>query len=376
MDNEAEVDDQSDLSAALGLTKKVMLGVIQRVSQRLERGEHLPHVSLPQDKAAFPKMLSLDQNHWIYLSQANLGLNGQQDRLGGALAAIRAATATGRLLVPVLGTNALEVGEHRDAGRRERLAKFMVDVSGNLSALNHIITRSFELRSAMSRHYCGAVTETPIRSNLVQRAMYAAVSGRTPSGNTGDSTMDRLLTESLFEPEVSAAALAHVASREMIATFRERDIEGARFVEGVRAIDADLTTQRRRLLELRNVLSGGSLAKRLEPIQLDLGIDPAQFKSWLDTDENLLRLIDDVPSLDVTATLMLERDRNRDHRTHRNDGKDFSFLDVAIPYANIVVAERSWASIARSSGLADKYGTAVSADAAELPELLQRAGCI
>ncbi len=73
---------------------------------------------------------------------------------------------------------------------------------------------------------------------------------------------------------------------------------------------------------------------------------------------------------------MLHRDRNQEHRTHRNDGKDFAFLKVAIPYANIVVTERSWAHVANSSGLAAKYGTVVTADASELPRLLREMGCI
>jgi hypothetical protein len=120
------------------------------------------------------------------------------------------------------------------------------------------------------------------------------------------------------------------------------------------------------------VLSKGA---RIEPILRDLKIDPSDFRDWLADDENLMRLTNDVPSLDVSMTLMLEHDRNRDHRTHRNDGKDLTFLDVAIPYANIVVTERSWASIARSSGLAARYQTAVSSNAAELPDLLAAAGC-
>jgi hypothetical protein len=89
-----------------------------------------------------------------------------------------------------------------------------------------------------------------------------------------------------------------------------------------------------------------------------------------------LALTNDTPGIDVEATLMLHRDRNQEHRTHRNDGKDFAFLKVAIPYANIVVTERSWAHVANSSGLAAKYGTVVTADASELPRLLREMGCI
>jgi hypothetical protein len=85
---------------------------------------------------------------------------------------------------------------------------------------------------------------------------------------------------------------------------------------------------------------------------------------------------DAVPGIDVMATLMLQRDLNQEHRTHVNDGKDFSFLKVAIPYGNVVVAEKSWTHFAQASGLAERYGTVIEADARNLPELLAAAGCL
>jgi hypothetical protein len=100
------------------------------------------------------------------------------------------------------------------------------------------------------------------------------------------------------------------------------------------------------------------------------------FQIWLDDAENLKTFTDDVPGIDVMATLMLKRDLNPEHRTHQNDGKDFSFLKVAIPYANIVVAEKSWSHFAVASGLTRRYGTIVEADAKKLPAILRAAGCL
>jgi len=95
---------------------------------------------------------------------------------------------------------------------------------------------------------------------------------------------------------------------------------------------------------------------------------------WLREDDHLGVFANAVPGIDVTASLMLQRDVNKEHRTRRNDGKDFSFMRIAIPYANMVVAEKSWTHFARKSGLAERYETVMEADARKLPELLAAAG--
>lgn len=220
------------------------------------------------------------------------------------------------------------------------------------------------------------MTDTPVRAGLVQRGVYAAATGRRPIINAGNETLSAIVNDALMEPEVSAAALAHAVSRDTVRSFRKKDAEVAQFVEQVRVTDAALSVQQRRVLELRNLLTEGALAGKIHDLLVELDVDRAKFDAWLSSDEQLLALTDATPGIDVMATLMLERDRNRDHRTHRNDGKDFSFLNVALPYANIVVTERSWAHLATSSALTAKYGTVVTGDASELPELLRDSGCL
>lgn len=137
------------------VTDELLEILVGRVVERRARGA-LPEVrSLPADKTAFPKLLCLDQNQWIYLAQAHANLNGQRERLGAALDAIRTSTAAGRLVVPILGTNAVEAAEPMDGARRERLARFMVDLSHNHSAVHDVPVGMIELRNSIRRHYLG-----------------------------------------------------------------------------------------------------------------------------------------------------------------------------------------------------------------------------
>jgi hypothetical protein len=105
-------------------------------------------------------------------------------------------------------------------------------------------------------------------------------------------------------------------------------------------------------------------------------VDADQFYKWLGEADHLDRFTDELHGLNVSTTLMLARDRNPDHEVHENDGRDYAFLGVAIPYGNIVVTENSWAHFANATGLADKYGTSVIARTSELPEVLAQQGCI
>ena len=74
------------------------------------------------------------------------------------------------------------------------------------------------------------------------------------------------------------------------------------------------------------------------------------------------------------VTLRLARDRDTARAIHRNDLKDISFMSVAVPYANIIVAERYWGHQVRATGLAAKYGTEVITDATELSAWLKKLG--
>jgi hypothetical protein len=51
------------------------------------------------------------------------------------------------------------------------------------------------------------------------------------------------------------------------------------------------------------------------------------------------------------------------------------FMSVALPYANVVVAEKAWAHVAKASRLDALYSTRL-VSLAELPKELERQGCV
>jgi hypothetical protein len=364
-----------DKAEAPWLDNAVIEQLILRVSERLRRGEDPPYRPAPDAKTSFPKILCLDFNKWVDLARAHYDVKGGAE-FRPALNAVRHAVDRGYLLVPIAGANAQEVMAPNDEGRRRRTAKFMVELSRNHSLVADTEVVIPEMRAACLRATGKSAPPILIRTRLVQWGMSAAIAGRVPLIRTGEAAMDRLLAQTMHEPEVSVEALVRTQSRERAADFREEDAETTRIVSEIRKVDATLAFEERQRRELANLLRDGALAAQLREVVAALGLNGDGFFERLFADDNWVRFASDVPGIDVMSTLMLHRDRNLDHATHVNDWRDLAFMRVAIPYANFIVAERSWGQIARSCGIAKKYGTQVIADAKELPALLEREGCL
>lgn len=314
---------------------------------------------LPDWKHGFPRMLCLDMNQWIYLAQAHYGRN---PRPGAVLAlqVIRRAIQAGRLIVPIANTNVLEVGETANSERRERLARFMVDLSTNLSLMNQDVIGLAECKAALIRNYQRKAC-LPFRSQLVLQGLGPATGVRYTSGNAAFNTIFSRVQES---PEVSESFLAqgfHGSVRR-----REGDERALRLFREIRALDGKLPLEERRRLEIRNTFEDGRIADRLFLAADELGIERDALRNWLNCENNRLKLCASIPSLEIVLELIVARARNKDDV---NDLKDYSFLTVVVPYANYVVTERSWAHLLNTSGIARRYRTHVFGN---LPELSRR----
>jgi hypothetical protein len=365
---------QTGADVAFGLDEATMESVVRRVMERLARGERAPQLALPASKQAFPRLLCLDSNKWIELAKAFHGRPGGEV-FRDALGAVRHAVQSGRLLVPVCGANSDEATQPNDEERRRRLATFMVDLSSNHSLLNHVPLSVAELVRAIAKVYQGQPGKLSHRELLVGRGMHLAIAGKEPPIPDVEPTYQALVREANSEPEVSVAALMHVVDRETIAEFRRRDEEAAERVKAIRELDSKLDQQEKRRRELTNVLTNGSYASRLRAVLARCNVDTDLFYKWLGEADHLARFTEELCGLNVSTTLMLARDRNPHHAVHVNDGRDYAFLGVAVPYGNVVVTENSWAHLANVTRLADKYETTVIARTHDLPGILAREGC-
>lgn len=292
-------------------------------------------------------MLALDMNQWIYLSRAHYGREPTPDAVA-ALEVIRRCVRSGKLIVPIASTNVLEAAEIGDEGRRERLARFMVELSSNLSVVNHNEIALGECKMALMRKYRVQAC-LPIRSQLVHPGLAPAFGTRPRLRHQNLGELFDAVQES---PELSEFLLAHGLREPR--TDREVDERALRFFKEIRESDGRLPIEERRQLEIRNSFEEGHIADLLYKAADEMGIAREALQTWLMDAGNRRELHDCIPSCVVSLELIIAGARNKDHV---NDLKDYGFLKVVVPYANYVATEKFWAHILTASGLTKKYGT-------------------
>ena len=329
---------------------------------------------LPTSKHDFPKLLCLDTNIWIALGRAHYE-QPEGRRFMDALAAVRSAIQQGKLIVPVLTTPVFDSRRGRDFARRERLATFMVELSGNTSMIPHVAVQPAEMRNAIRRQYLGSGETEPIRASVLRRGMSGAFGDTAPQLSlTGDPVRDAVEYATISSPEISVHAILNALSDDTFSRMRAEESTTMRTAADIRRLDAQLSPEDKERLECSNWLTANGLL--LWEALTALEARSPDFLAWIAREDNLRRFCLDIPSLDVLLTLMVARDRNAGDATDENDGLDWRFLQTVIPYGNIVATENRWAHLANSTRLAVRSGTRVIADAAELPLVLAQEGCL
>lgn len=354
------------------ISPSVLAEIMARASARVRDGVVTPRVALPAAKTDFPKALCLDTNFWIGLAQAHHG-RPEGARFGPALTAITNATSKGTLLVPVLPTPFLEVGEVADPGRRDRLARFMVRLSGNCSMWGGEVVLRAELRRAVLTQYRHEQPGT-FRASLVNGGMQPA-SGVSKRAVMPDPLSQRLHDEVLRDSELSVQMIFHGFDSALASDGRELDRAGVEVLTKIKRECAGMTVAEQTRSELWNLMERGNVEAVLAGVLDELKIEAAIFNTWMRHDDHFVTFFKAVPSQDCGVTLLVERDKNRDHVPDANDTKDFAFLDTALPYANVVATEKSWTHLAKVSGLAARYETKITSAPDDLVELLAAEGC-
>jgi hypothetical protein len=331
---------------------------------------------LPESKNCFPKLLSLDQCKWIDLSRAHYG-----HRLGtpfrDALSAVRISIEAGKLTLPFSAVNILEFQNDPDHDRRERLARFMVDLSCNRTILPFMTVRLLEIRNAVF-----SLFERPVpgyvRSSIVREGLDNAWGIRIRILGL-PKTVEAMVFQACDSPKASIShLLRHADQRGSVDKFQTEENSTLGIIEDVRKRSADhgITWGQRLFAELREYFLRGSVGRDVAAALEEINIGSSAFWDRITSPDEFVEFFARIPDLDVRLTLTLSRDQDLVRRIRRNDARDLHWLSVALPYSNLVVSENHWGHMIRSRGLDTKYGTTIITDARELPARLTEMGCL
>jgi hypothetical protein len=329
---------------------------------------------LPDSKDEFPKLLYLDQNKWIDLGRAHYG-HKKGEPFRNALTAVRKAVGAGRIVVPFSGVNILEMDADHDPGRRERLARFMVDLSCNRTILPFMPVQTWEIRNALHTFF-GRPEPISVRASIVREglgnafAIQPRISGLPPE-----------IEAAVFQNSNSAEmSIQHLVAsgndREGTDQFRAEEASILGFQEKVRASAAEITPEQRWVAEVSEHLCKGDIGTALMEVLQEIRIPLQAFFDRFRTAAEFKQFVISIYTLEVRLSLTLARDQDRMRPINQNDTRDLIWLSVALPYSNLVVSEKYWGHMVRSHGLDTKYGTTIITDLRELPARLSEIGCL
>ncbi len=322
-------------------------------------------VQLSANKLDLPKLICLDTKDWIALARAH---NGKAPDSVEVLAFLRAASAAGEVAFPLTTTNISEVMSIGDAERRQRLASFMVELSGNRSLIDRDTIRETELYNAVATQFARRPPR-PLRSHLMRWGVGSAmrVAGVSAVGLAAD--VNAFLNDILNHPRISERALGRLSSAECTKEGRAKDALWCTAAEQMRADTSALSLADRLSHEARFAVSYGATSLTLQKVAVLLGIEWLELEGWLQSHDNAAKLMLHVPSFDIEFRLRRSRDANPQHRLKKNDLKDLLFLSATMPYANAVLADKDW--VGPASAIAAQYDVKVARNTTELMSALK-----
>ncbi len=332
-----------------------------------------------------PTVVYLDQNFWIDLSRARLGLP-VADEFRVAFQLLAKGVADGRLVVPLSSTHYLELSKVTDVGRRHEVATTMAELSKYRTMADlHSLLR-YEFRSALAAHL-GYAPPAPL-AVFGYGASFAFGQGVGWYRVTGDpETLDRIRKErgqdyvDRLEVQQNARAqfrflrgpsphdepalrLYGYRPEAVFAVAEERARREA-------ALAAKLTPHQRShqlpdIVAARELIHefGDNLTTVLAEYHWTWDDFFERGKEWAH------QFLSRVPTAHVWLSLKIANHRNRDKPWVVNDVHDIDGLSRAVPYCDVVAAEKHAYALLRALKLNARYSTHVVRGASQLVSVL------
>jgi len=339
-----------------------------------------------------PKLVYLDLNHWVSLAKAQAN-----HPLGHAfkevLAACDQAASRGSAIFPISDSIYFEVSKIGTYRQRrdlreviERISGFMVVTSRSVVSAHEIETM-LDSRIGPSSHPInamnyidwgvmrafGMVGAMVVRDRESGADVTAEVRAKHPGGS---EEFDRIMWEGqlglnrsvLDGPTPDEEPRMRATGWNPRAAFEVAERRAQQEIEQVARFNADPAWRHGRIRDViaaREVIIevNEHLWKGLQ----DRGVEIED--AFPDPRETALAW-NSMPSFDVAVTLKTEYHRDPGHVWRPNDITDIDALGSTLPYCDIVVTDKEVASHARRTGLADRLGTSVLSNLADLPPLL------
>ena len=316
----------------------------------------------------------LDQKIWIALARDIVKGTSNQARID-VLNKIRTSVDNGEWAFPLSLVHQLETSKRLDNRTRMELSKVMGDISQNYTIAPYLVYKSKEfLVSLLSLH--GVINgKLPLKDQIIKRDYANAVGLNMNDFEITSDNLSKSERESLkndFLQYIKSKDLFpfyadYFASKELADELQKDSEFYAKCYEEARNQLHTSVPEKYKEYRYRIFLVKYFMEMFREELQL-LHSSSAEKKidikeifpdKIFETYESTMNFLCGAPSFHVNATLSYEILNSKDRKLSGNDYLDISFLSSAIPYCDVVVTERSWASIAQKYKLDTTYDTKV-----------------
>lgn len=303
------------------------------------------------------KLVFLDQNKWIDLARAYHG-RPEGVKYLPTLDIIKRNVRRGKIILPLAVGHFIETMKRTNLDSRKRLVDVMAEISNGWTlAFAQFLTKK-EIEVAISHHFnC----HRPTPSALGRGVLFAfgkQVDKKNPRGLSNNKEVDRL-RQFMMNANNSLTRLA-------TSQFEENARRHAEAVEHkrrkIRSVSGD---QRKRLYAAQLVYY---YQAEFNNALMAFGKDSGYLLTL--PDNELMNLVETIPTLNVEIALATQRDEFWDKRIDPNDMVDVSCLSVAIPHCRIVITEKFMANLAKRQKLDQKYRTVILSELSDLEQYL------
>lgn len=308
-------------------------------------------------------VLFLDQNKWIDLARVHAGTTTSGPHLV-VYQELLAAVRTGKLIAPLTASHILETSKRNDPRSRVNVAEIQALLSKGFVFRSRKARLLIEMRNALHIAFGEEPEQPPANWTVVPGFMQAFEMFDALVASPEAAATSRFMNQQV-DPQ-----------RQYVDYMMNQDDGLRRAAHAAFAKESDQLISR--IEARRAIMEGSTMALRWRAYAAKLFLDHQGFVAhMLDVvghtvdemkelgGESIVKFVRDVPTLNVEAELAA-RLEVKTGSVKVNDIQDMHSFCSAIPYADKLVAERGFISLARQAKLDNRYNVALSTELGEL----------
>ncbi|GEP65190.1 hypothetical protein CBE01nite_29580 [Clostridium beijerinckii] len=301
------------------------------------------------------KIIYLDQNKWIELSQC---FYGKSDKHRDVLGVIIEKTNSGEWIFPISIIHHIETEIREQDVQRQKLAKFMGVISKNWTIKPNLIDRNNELECNFNNKCYNPIKQdylNVIGQNLDD--VKITLNNRVLDTNIMENLKQSSLDYNVFEEFIEIQH--NTGDREEQFADNEFHKETLEYFRKESEKNSDKSIEDQFIYFYMDCFKGeySQILRKILPENQNK-IAYKMYKQKLPK------------SFYVKMKLIFESViKNKERKIDKNDFKDIMFLSMAIPYCDVVITERFWTGLITENGLDKMYDTVISKNIDKLIQL-------